>query len=139
MTDQDHGGAMRRQRLVFWSRVGAVLASVIALGILYGTLHPKPPGPPLYGNLDKVVHFLAFFTLVFVAVLTRPGRWRWMLPLAVAFGGVIELIQPRFGRQADWGDFWANNAGAVSGAVLGVVLGRVLIRHLAARRALRAG
>ena len=114
--------------------MGALAAAVIALGILYGTLSPQPPGPPLRGHADKLAHFLAFFTLVFVPVLTAPGRWRWMLPCAVAFGGIIELLQPQFGRHTDWYDFWANNAGAASGALLRVVLGRPLLRRLAAAR-----
>ena len=123
----------RASRCRFWSRLGVLAAVLIALGILYGTLNPNPPGPPLRGNADKIAHFMAFATLVFVPVVTAPGRCRWMLPLAIAFGGLIELMQPQFGRAAEWGDFWANNAGAVAGAILGVLTNRLAMRRLAAR------
>lgn len=135
MLQHDDPRRRRADGYRFWSRLGALAAVLIAAGILYGTLTPDPPGPSLSGNMDKVAHFTGFFTLVFVSVVTAPARWRWMLPFAIAFGGLIELMQPQFGRQADWYDFWANNAGAASGAILGVLLGRPLLRRLARARA----
>lgn len=135
MSGQDDQRRRRTARLRFWSRLGALAGASVALGILYGTLSPQPPGPPLHGHADKLAHFAAFFVLVFVPVVTAPGRWRWILPSAIAFGGLIELVQPQFGRHADWLDFWANNAGAVCGALLGVLSSRPLLRRLAAARA----
>lgn len=133
MARHDDRHQRRASRCRFWARLGALAAVGIALGILYGTLSPQPPGPPMHGHADKVAHFLAFFTLVFVPVLTAPGRWRWMLPFAIAFGGLIELVQPQFGRTAEWADFWANNAGALTGAVLGVLTNRLAMRRLGDR------
>ena len=53
----------------------------------------------------------------------------WVLPAALVFGGVIELIQPFFGRSSELADFWADAAGVGAGTVLGLSL-----RALAKRR-----
>jgi VanZ family protein len=95
---------------------GAVLA--VVTGIL--TLWPAPePYPPRIFSPDKIYHFVAFFSIVFLVVATGPRRWIWVAPLAIAFGGVIELIQPHINRTGTWYDFAANTAGVAAGVWLG--------------------
>jgi VanZ family protein len=47
----------------------------------------------------------------------------------ISYGGTIELIQPFFGRQAEWADLVADGVGAVLGGAAGYALsGRVVVR-----------
>lgn len=117
------------------ARIGIILAALATLATLYATLSPRPPGPELQGQADKLAHFAAFLIIVFPAIVTRPRRWRWVVPGAIALGGLIELIQPSFGRHAEWMDFWANNAGILAGALAGAALHPPLRRWQMRRRA----
>ena len=71
------------------------------------------PGPHIEG-LDKVIHFAMFFLLVLPALTFAPSSWVWVVPLAIFYGGMIEIIQPYFGRGMEFGDFVANTLGVVS-------------------------
>ncbi len=115
-------------------RFGGVVGALLALLILYGTLSPQPPGPPMQGHADKLAHFGAFgaLTLVLIAFSVMPVRVT--VPLVVAYGGAIELVQPSFGRTAEWADFWANNAGVAAGLLVGLALNRALRRRFARAR-----
>jgi VanZ family protein len=102
-------------------RLAIALTLVIALAIGFGTLAPDTGSAPRVPHLDKLLHFLAFLGLVLplATVLPRRSAVIGTVVLAVAYGGAIELIQPRFGRGAEWLDFWADLAGAAAGAALG--------------------
>lgn len=112
-------------------RFGAFAGVALALLILFATLSPQPPGPPMQGHADKLAHFLGFMALVVFPAAVGALRLRLLIPLAMAYGGVIELVQPYHGRTADWADFWANNAGVAAGAALGFALNRVLRQRYA--------
>ena len=45
----------------------------------------------------------------------------------VANGGVIEIVQPYFGRQAEWADFRADGFGAVLGGAIGYAVSGLLL------------
>ena len=109
---------------------GALMAGVIIAGMLMPV--PDVEHPDLIIGADKVYHFTAFAALVFPVIATGAHRWVWFAPLAIAFGGAIELIQPYFDRSAEWLDFVANSVGVA----FGVVLGRLAYRWLAARAGL---
>ncbi|WP_438992317.1 VanZ family protein [Lentibacter sp.] len=106
-----------------------ILTGLIAVALAVAMLTPLdvPQSVPSY--TDKLVHLAAFGLLVLPAALSR----RVPLSLlfvglfigAAAFGGVIELIQPHFGRSADINDWLADMAGAALGLLL--ALG---IRHI---------
>ena len=97
----------------------AVLATVgLAVLIAYLTLSPPSSGPGL-SIPDKLAHFLAFAGLIFpYALLYRRGLI-WMIPIAVLFGGAIEIIQPNVGRSAELADFFADVAGVIAGTAAG--------------------
>ena len=91
---------------------------VILTVTLLWPLDQPPPGP-VWG--DKVAHFIAFAALAFP--LARTGRFS-LLPVFVgasAFGGIIELLQPNFSRNADVNDWLADIAGVLTGIFLGLV------------------
>ena len=108
---------------------GRICALLLAGIIGYLTLTPLVAPLPDVPQSDKLLHLLAFAALVLPLAISDPRNWVWALALAVAYGGVIELIQPHVNRQAEWGDFLANSLGAA----LGVAMGRALHRPLLAR------
>lgn len=113
--------ALRVGQTWLWRWSGLVLGLMIALVIAVLTLSPMPAGRLGHG-IDKVYHFLAFAGLIFPLILTNSRRWTWAVPLSVAYGGLIELIQPSVGRSAEWLDFGADITGVLAGAALAEIL-----------------
>ncbi|MBN8294471.1 VanZ family protein [Rhodobacter sp. NTK016B] len=106
----------------FWRVSGLVVSVVAALLIAALTLTPIPTQTTLANGLDKVYHFVAFVGLIFPLILTDSRRWPWAVPLCIAYGGLIELIQPTVGRAAEWLDFGADVTGVLAGAALAEIL-----------------
>ena len=102
-------------------RLSVGLSLLIGLAIALLTLTPAESLPEAPGG-DKLHHFLAFAVLVLPVASVRPRWGLWAVPLAIAYGGAIELIQPHVGRHGEWADFWANSAGALAGWAIGAVL-----------------
>ncbi len=102
-----------------------VLTLFVALLIGWGTLSPPgAPGPAL-PLTDKQIHALAFALLVLPLGWVRPRAALWLGPLALAYGGAIELIQPSVGRSAEWGDFLADAIGIALGLLPGQLRARL--------------
>ncbi|MBL6427632.1 MAG: VanZ family protein [Maritimibacter sp.] len=93
--------------------------------IAYLTLVPRPPAPVHFPHADKVFHTLSFAALMFPTPLLRPRRWHQVAVLALLFGAAIELIQPTFGREAEWADFAFDALGALLGTLAGFGVARV--------------
>lgn len=112
-------------------KLGLAATAVLALGIAVATLTPAPDtGLP---GSDKTYHILAFAALAFP--LAFAGRWP-AVPVfvgAVAYGGLIEILQPMTGRTAEWADLYADALGAVLGVGVGFGL-RWKLRSAQARR-----
>lgn len=114
-------------------RLAAAATLAIAVAIVILSLIPPGATPDAPGN-DKLHHFMAYTALAFPICAARPRVALWMVPGAIALGGAIEILQPHFGRHAEWRDFLANSAGAVTGALIAWVAHRTVLRRL-----LRAG
>jgi VanZ family protein len=102
--------------------IGVILTLLLAGAIAVLTLAPVS-AEGVHGS-DKLHHVLGFAALAFPLPFTRQ---KLALPVVLgvaAYGGVIELIQPHVGREAEWGDFLADVAGAAIGATLGVQCGK---------------
>ena len=102
-----------------------IVTTVLTVAMLWPI--NQPPLAP--DGSDKVVHLIAFAALAFP--LARTGRIG-LIPVFVgasAFGGLIELIQPSFGRSADMQDWIAD----ISGVALGILLA-LLYRRLRKHR-----
>ena len=98
-----------------------ILTAVLIVAMLWPINQP-PPAPD---GSDKVVHLIAFAALAFP--LARTGRFG-LIPVFVGastFGGLIELIQPSFGRSADMQDWIADIAGVGLGIVLALIYRRL--------------
>ena len=103
-----------------------IATTVLTVAMLW-PIHQPPPTPD---GSDKVVHLIAFAALAFP--LARTGRIG-LLPVfigASAYGGIIEVLQPSFGRSADMQDWIADIAGVGLGIIL-ALLYRRLRQHLA--------
>ena len=101
---------------LFTSALAATLA--LAVVIAYLTLAPiHDPGVP---GSDKSHHFIAFAALAFPLSFARPRVTPWVILLAAAYGGAIELIQPFVGRDKEFLDFVSDAIGAALGGALGV-------------------
>ena len=103
-----------------------VLTAVLALGILVATLWPSHAPPVPFTLRDKVLHLLAFAALILPMAVTEPRRALWLAPLCIAFGAAIEVIQPAFGRGAEWLDLLADALGVGLGLALGWLLHKAL-------------
>ena len=102
-----------------------VVTSVLTTAMFW-PLEAPPPAPE---GSDKLVHLIAFAALAFP--LARTGRFGAIPVLigAIAFGGLIELIQPTFNRSADVNDWVADTLGVLIGIGLGLAY-----RHVRQRR-----
>ena len=98
-----------------------IVTTVLTVAMLW-PINQLPPAPD---GTDKIVHLIAFAALAFP--LARTGRFG-LVPVFVgasAFGGLIELIQPTFGRSADMQDWIADIVGVGLGIVLALIYRRL--------------
>ena len=104
------------------------------LAVTIAVLTLSAPNPALGGSeWDKLYHFTAFAALVFPCALLYARALVWILPAALLFGGVIELIQPYVGRAGERADFLADILGVGFGAALGLAVRAVSARRTKAR------
>lgn len=101
-----------------------LLTLILAVAIAALTLLPHPPGPPGVPGMDKLVHLLAFAALAAPLAWRYPRHWPAVALAALAYGGMIEIVQPSIGRSAEWADVLADGLGAFGGAWLAARLGR---------------
>ena len=98
-----------------------IVTTVLTVTMLWPIDQPLPAPD----GSDKLVHLIAFAALAFP--LARTGRIG-LVPVfigASGFGGLIELIQPSFGRSADMQDWIADIAGVGLGIVLALLYRRL--------------
>jgi len=100
------------------------LTAFLALVIALLTLMPQAPGPEGIPGLDKLAHFAIFAALAAPVAWRDPHLWRIVALAALAFGGLIEMVQPLTGRSAEWADLLADGAGAFTGAITASRVGR---------------
>lgn len=96
----------------------------LAAAIAVVTLTPSAPSGGGIPGLDKVFHGVGFALLAFPLSFVRPRSALWVILAAIAYGALIEGIQPTFGRSAEWADLLADAVGAIAGAGIGVVIAR---------------
>jgi VanZ family protein len=115
-------------------RAGAWLFWPAALVVVWGELTPHPPNAAAL-MWDKAEHFIAYFGLTLLASLAWGLRRSlvWVFAAVVALGGVLEIVQSFVGRDAEWGDFFANDLGAVAGLSLATLYLLIPRRRLVAQ------
>jgi len=94
------------------------LTLALLTGLTFALLWPIEASGGLRGG-DKVVHFLAFAILAFpIACTGRLGMSILFFACSI-YGGVIELLQPSFGREAEVLDWIADMLGVAFGIFIG--------------------
>lgn len=73
---------------------------------------PSAPGS------DKAHHFIAYAVLMFPTALRKPHHWKLIGLLFIAYGGMIEILQPYVNRYGEWLDMVANTSGVIGGLLL---------------------
>ncbi|CUX81416.1 MAG: VanZ like family [Roseibaca calidilacus] len=96
------------------ARRGCALSACLAVIVAVLLLQPLPEAVDFsLPHLDKLVHAAMFCTVALPAMLGLPRRWHGLVwGLVLAYSGLIELVQPYFGRGAEWADLAANGLGA---------------------------
>ena len=114
------------------SKLAIGLSSLIAIGIAVLTLTPAsaPPLGPI-AQSDKVYHVVAFAVLAFPIAFLRPSWLILTVPVYMAFGGLIEIVQPFVGRDRSLTDWVADLIGLGIGVAVGRTVAHVapLARH----------
>ena len=100
----------------YYSDVFLTLA--LLTGLTFALLWPIEASGGLRGG-DKVVHFLAFAILAFPIACTGRLRMSILFFACSIYGGVIELLQPSFGRGAEVLDWLADLLGVAFGIFVG--------------------
>ncbi|HPR65422.1 MAG TPA: VanZ family protein [Thermoanaerobaculia bacterium] len=94
------------------------LATVYSLAVLGLSLWPSPRLPAGFSHGDLVAHTILYFFLALIW-LKVPIHWTIVLPGAITFGLIMELIQLIIpGRTMTVSDLVANGIGAITAAVL---------------------
>ena len=114
-------------RFALKMRVALAITLVIAAVVAVLTLTPSKHLPRAPGG-DKLHHFLAFGAIAFPISFAQPQYLLWIVASVAAYGGLIELIQPWFGRSANFADAVANGLGAMTAGGFAYVLRRCFIR-----------
>lgn len=109
-----------------WSWLWKWLAGAYFLALVVGTHLPPPALRVKLDQSDKLLHFVAYAGLAFLAAMAWEtstgrlnGRHLRILWLAIAaFAVVDELTQLLVGRDAEFGDWLADGVGAAVGLVV---------------------
>jgi len=104
------------------SPLAAPLAATLALAALIGFLTLTPIQNPGVPGSDKSHHLIGFAALALPLSFSRPRLAPWVVLAAIAYGGVIEIIQPYVWRSGEVLDLAADAIGAVLGGAAGVGL-----------------
>jgi VanZ family protein len=100
--------------MTFNRKTGVAASAVLALCATVALLVPMPQdGPPHLPHIDKLVHAVLFGAVALPSMIVVPGLWHWGIwGIVVGYSGLMELVQPIFGRGADLADLLANATGA---------------------------
>ena len=102
-------------------KITIIITAGILIAITFLMLAPVS-APKGYGFNDKTYHILAFAGLI-IPIATLQPRWLlFAIPLFILFGGMIEIIQPYFGRTRDFADWIADIKGVFIGSAFGLIL-----------------
>ena len=116
-----------QERLLGLEKAAWVATGLFALLIGYFALIP-PTNRALPVPSDKVMHAFAFAVLVLPMSIMFARKALLILAAAVAYGALIEIVQPITGRMFEIADIWADGVGACIGIGLGAVLAGVVRR-----------
>ena len=103
-----------------WKLITILLLIIITIL----SLSPLPKLPDVAGN-DKIHHLIAYFFLALPSAVSRPKNYLVLGMCFIAYGGLIEILQPYVNRHSEWMDFLANSTGVVI-AFIALFLARLI-------------
>jgi hypothetical protein len=99
-----------------WPKLaGIVLAVVIAVLLGLMAVLPAELVDAYVSDDGQVQHALGLTMISLLVTVSYPRSWVWVLVLGTVASAAVELIQPIFGRGAQWSDLAADVAGLVIG------------------------
>ncbi|SDY70676.1 hypothetical protein SAMN05444340_11565 [Citreimonas salinaria] len=101
-------------------------AALLALLFGIGAFLPGEILGELVSVAGRRLHAVGFGLVSFLIVVAFPARWRLFSAVALAAGGLVELLQPLVGRGAQWTDFTANAVGLVVGVSAALLVRQAL-------------
>ncbi len=110
--------------LIFIKNNWAGITLIIMTAITALSLWPMEKLPLVPGT-DKTHHFIAYGALMFPAALRKPDKLILLCLLFIAYGGLIELLQPYVNRYGEWLDMAANTGGVVCGLIIAGLINKV--------------
>jgi len=90
-----------------WKLITILLLIVITILSLSPLQKISIPGT------DKTHHLIAYFFLALPSAISRPKNYLYLGLCFIAYGGLIEMLQPYFNRHGEWLDFLANTSGVI--------------------------
>lgn len=90
---------------------------IILVAITLLSLSPLKELPAVPGS-DKTHHLIAYALLMLPVALRKPDYWILYGLFFLAYGGMIELLQPYVNRYGESMDMLANAAGVVCGLII---------------------
>lgn len=101
----------RETKTLIFVRAGLCL---LLTGVTVVALGPFQGAEQSFGLTDKEAHFGTFYGLTFMALAAFPRVRKWdVAVVALAFGGLIEVLQTMTGRDGDILDWLADSIGIV--------------------------
>ena len=94
---------------------------IILLSIVYLSLTSRTIVSINVSNIDKVQHGLAYAVLAFFFCLSlrswglKKTQFIQTLLFCAILGGILEIVQSRYGRMMEFSDFFADIIGAFAG------------------------
>lgn len=98
-----------------------ILTTSTVVIILFFSLYPVHYTPNHYHN-DKAFHVIAYLFLTTPISIVKPYHYRLLYLFFILLGGLIEVVQPLFGRHQDFLDFTSNSAGILLGIIFGAMV-----------------
>ncbi|MFT4251883.1 MAG: VanZ family protein [Caulobacter sp.] len=98
-------------------KINWLALAIFVAAAAYAFWKAVTPGDDTPGLIpwDKAMHFIVFYVLAVLACLAAPKSRLWRIgAVLVVFGGLIEVVQYFVGRDAAWGDLFADFCGVTA-------------------------
>lgn len=94
----------------------------ISMLVIISFVSLRPMDLDLKHHSDKLGHLIVYSALIFPVALKNPRYFIWVFMIFSLWSGIIEILQSHIGRQGDWLDWLANNAGLTIGSLIAFCL-----------------
>ena len=106
-----------------WQCLLAAALVAVLLGV--GAFLPSRIVGDLISGAGQLQHAIGLGLIGFLVVVALPSWWIPFSVVALVAGGLVEIVQPFFGRGGQWSDFGANTVGLLVGVSAALLLRRV--------------